>query len=707
MSRRRLFLAAAVLLTTGPARARVVRFVVTQIRTFADGASFGSVGQYQRLDGTAYLEADPRDPREAVIVNLDKAPKNASGKVEFSAPFFILKPTIMSRGNGKIFYVVNNRGNKQALAKYNYVPAGPGINDPISAADAGDGFLMRLGYTVVDAGWQGDVAPGGARLFPSFPVAVQADGSPIVQQVRIEYSDRSIPQAGIFTLGLEGDPSFRSYETADTTTSHSSLTVRDTVSGTGTPIASTAWAFGKCPTGAGSLVPTTTDTCVFSGFRADKLYQLLYPAKNPMVMGLAYAVTRDIGSFLRNQTFDDAGNQNPLALSATQVGIKRSYGFGSSSTGMYMRDFLYLGFNEDEANRKVFDAINVHIAGTHRLFANVEFADPNTYSRQDDRQDFLSESIAPLTYAVTTDPISGRRDGILKRPASDPLVVDTHTELEYYQFQASLNLHDGLGNPVELPDNVRMYFISNFQHGGGNPPASFPGPAGLCAYPTNPNYQGPTHRALLMAMDAWADQGLEPPRSRVPSVREGTLVTLGEARAAFPAIPGVLFPPFLNELRVLDFGPLFGSTGGVLTVLPPLPGAIYAVLVPKPDQDGLDLAGIHPIEVRVPLGTNTGWNVRALGRRAPNFCGLSGSYFPFATTKAERVAIGDPRKSLQERYEDHDGYVDAVREAAQELVEERLLLEEDATRFIHDAEASSVLRAVCSRGDGECGTEKD
>ncbi len=692
MERRTLFFAAAALLAAAPASARVARFVVTQVRTFADGTSFGSVGQYQRLDGTAWFEVDARDPHDAVIVNLDKAPKNAGGKVEFNAPFFILKPTIMSRGNGKIFYVVNNRGNKQALAKFNYVPAGPGINDPITAADAGDGFLMRLGYTVVDAGWQGDVAPGNSRLFPKFPVAVQAGGSPIVQQVRIEYSDRTIPQAGTFTLGLEGDPSFRSYETADPNTAHSSLTVRDTVGGTGTPIDPTHWAFGKCPAGAASLVPSTTDICLFDGFRADKLYQLLYPAKNPMVMGLAYAVTRDIGSFLRNQTFDDAGNPNPLALSSTQVGIKRSYGFGSSSTGMYMRDFLYLGFNEDEANQRVFDAINVHIAGTHRLFANVEFADPNTYSRQDDRQDFLSQSIAPLTYAVTTDPISGRRDGILKRPSSDPLVVDTHTELEYYEFQASLNLHDGLGNPVELPDNVRMYFISNFQHGGGNPPPSFPGPAGLCAYPTNPNYQGPTHRALLMAMDAWADQGVEPPRSRVPSVREGTLVTRDEASASFPAIPGVQFPPFLNELRVLDFGPLLGPTGGVLTVLPPLPGAHYAVLVPKPDEDGLDLAGIHPMEVRVPLGTNTGWNVRAPGRRAPNFCALSGSYFPFATSKAERMATGDPRKSLEERYRDHDGYVKAVEKAAKKMVHERLLLQEDADRFIATATASSVLR---------------
>src|SRR5256712_2858057 len=221
-----LLLAAA---STGASDARVDRFWLDQTRAFAGGMSFGDDGPYERLDGTAYIEADPRDPLNAVVVNLDRAPRNARGMVEFSAPFFILKPVDMARGNHKIFYGVNNRGNKQTLGYFHFAPAS---NNPLTAADAGDGFLMRLGYTIVDAGWQGDVAPGGNRLFPNFPVARQADGSQIVAAVRIEYSDRTIPQAGTFTLTLEGSPSFRSYETADTNTAHSTLTIRDTVSGT-------------------------------------------------------------------------------------------------------------------------------------------------------------------------------------------------------------------------------------------------------------------------------------------------------------------------------------------------------------------------------------------------------------------------------------------------------------------------------------------
>jgi Alpha/beta hydrolase domain len=676
--------------------ARVVRFVIEQTRSFAGDTSFGDVGPYQRLDGTAYMEVDPRDPLNAVIVNLDKAPRNARGLVEFSAPFFILKPADMARGNHKIFYGINNRGNKQTLGYFNYVPAGPGINDPITAADAGDGFLMRLGYTIVDAGWQGDVAnlPGSNVLFPNLPIAMQADGSLIIAAVRIEYSDRTIPQTGTFTLPLEGSPSFRSYPAADTNTAHSALTVRDEVSDQGpmTPIAPDQWAFGTCPTGKASLVPDPTQICLFGGFQADKLYMLIYPAKNPIVMGLGYAVTRDIGSFLRYETHDDVGSPNPLAASPNEVGIRRSYSFGSSSTGMYQREFLYLGFNKDEAHRRVFDARWIHKSGTNRLFANVEFADPNTYSRQDDRHDFVSTSYPPLTLAVTTDPISGIRDGLVKRPDTDGLIFESDTENEFYNMRASLNAADGLGRPVPLPKNVRLYFLSSFQHGGNNPPPSFPGPAGMCENPTNPNYHGPTVRALLMALDAWADWGIEPPESNYPRRHDGTLVTLDAAQKVFPKIPGVTFPPMLNELELLDFGPLFDSEGGILTELPPLFGPNYKIFVPKPDPDGLDIAGIRPIEIRAPLGTNAGWNVRTPGFRAPNLCGLSGSFVPFATTKTERLAKGDPRKSLQERYKNHEGYVDAVEKAAAELVRERFLLQEDADRFISDAKASSVLK---------------
>jgi hypothetical protein len=263
-------------------------------------------------------------------------------------------------------------------------------------------------------------------------------------------------------------------------------------------------------------------------------------------------------------------------------------------------------------------------------------------------------------------------------------------------MKASLNVTDGRGEPVSIPDNVRLYFLSGFQHGGNNPGGPFPGPNGTCQNPTNPNYHGPVVRALLMALDAWADRGIKPPESNYPTVQSGTLVSLKEARDAFPKIPGVTFPGMMNELELLDFGTTFKSEGGKLSKLPAGIGPSYKLFVPKGNEDGLAMAGIRPMEVRVPLGTNTGWNVRAVGSRGPNLCSLTGSFLAFATTKAERLASGDPRKSIEERYENHAGYVNAVRQAAKKLVEERLLLEEDANRFISAAEASNVLKTGTS-----------
>src|SRR2546425_1775576 len=587
--------------------ARVVRFVVEERLSFAGGMEWGTTGAYERLDGTAYMEVDPHDPLNAVIVNLDKAPRNARGMVEFNSPFLILKPVDMNRGNHKIWYGINNRGNVVEMRLRTLFPLAATTNDPLTTADAGDGLLLRLGYVFVDAGWQGDVAPGNNRLFPNFPVATQPGGAPIVAAVRIEYSDRTIPQAGTFTLTLEGNPNFRSCETADTNTAHSTLTVRDSVYGPKVLIPSNRWAFGSCPGGPATLVPTTTDICLFDGFRADRLYELIYPAKNPMVMGLAYAVTRDIGSFLRYQTHDDVGNPNPLALSPTNVGIRRAYSSGSSSTGMYQRDWLYLGFNEDEAHRQVFDAVTIYIAGTHRLFASVEFADPNTYSPQDSRPRFLSYSYPPLTFAVTTDPISGIHDAILKRPATDPLVFDIYGANEFWYMNASLNVADWLGNPLPVPDNVRLYLNSSFGPNTVTGLLSPSGPRGLCQNLTQTgDGAGPTLKALLVALDEWADQGVEPPKSKYPRVENKTLVSLEEAGEAFPAIPGVSFPTVLNQLELLNYGPQFGPEGGRLTLLPPVLGPGYKVLVPKLDEDGVDLPGIRPMQIRAPLGTNAG-----------------------------------------------------------------------------------------------------
>ena len=681
--------AAAVLIVTGivfawaaqSVEAKVVRLVVERTTPYAGGKAFGETGAFDRLEGTVYMEVDPHDPLNAVIVNLDRAPRNDAGLVEFSAPFVIIKPVDMTRGNRKLLYGINNRGNAIEIPFQTFPQLAPG-----ASPDTGDGLFFRLGYAFVDAGWAGDITTTATRLGATLPVALQADGSPIVADIRIESTGEG------YTLPLKGNDRFRSYETADTSTVRSTLTVREAIDGPRTLIPPDRWAFGTCATGRPSLSLSTTDICLFDGFTPDHIYDLTYPAKNPWVMGLGYAVTRDLGSFLRYARADDEGNPNPLTEPGGS-GLRRVYGLGISSTGMYLRDFLYLGFNEDETRRQVFDAVRIHIPGTHRLFANVEFADPNVYSRQDQHSDFTSHSYPPLTYAVTTDPISGLRDGILKRPETDPLVFHVDTANEFWQMNASLNVHDGAGNRVPLPDTVRLYSVASHSHVGASGVGATPTDTGTCANATN-GYRSyaPLMRALLVALDAWVDGDVDPPQSDYPDIRDGTLATVADAATAFPTIPGVTFPTVVNELSALYYGPTFGSAGGRHTVLPPARGPRYLALVPTPDRDGHDLAGIRTIDIAVPVGTNTGWNLRAPGPRGRDLCGLNGSFIPFAKTQADRLATGDPRLSLEERYGDHRGFVDAVRRASEQSVRRRFLLEEDAKITVEMAAASDILR---------------
>ncbi|HWX35235.1 MAG TPA: alpha/beta hydrolase domain-containing protein, partial [Steroidobacteraceae bacterium] len=401
-----------------PSEARVVKFVVEQRSTFVGGAAWGNVGAYEMLRGTAYLEVDPRDPRDAVIVDLENAPRNAHGMVDFSTQFLILKPVDPGRGNHKIFYAVNNRGNSLEGLLTATTAA------QVSGTDAG--YAMTEGYTIVDAGWEGDVIPTSTKLVATLPVAREANGGPIIGPMRYEYSDRV---SGSYTTNLEGTAGFLSYEAADTNTAHATFTVSDSEYGPKTLIPPNRWAFGTCPTGQASLVPDTVDLCYFDGFDNAKIYELIYQAKNPIVMGLGFATTRDVASFLRYETRDDVGNANPVGTAIT-----RAYAAGGSQTGGYLRDYIYLGFNEDESQRQVFDGIIPWIAGTDRVFINVRFADPNTYSEQDRQHNYLQSSYPPFTYAVTTDPLSGIHDGIMKRPRTDPLVMQVDSESEFWQL---------------------------------------------------------------------------------------------------------------------------------------------------------------------------------------------------------------------------------------------------------------------------------
>lgn len=704
----------ALLLIPALTDARVTRIEITSLEspTF-DGRVFGNVGQYEKLRGKIYGEVDPGDPLNAVIVNLDKAPQNTNGMVEYVTNFLIIKPVDMRKGNGKIFYEINNRGNHLGGFGINDISAG---NDPTTAEDAGNGFLQRQGYAIVDAGWEGDVLPGNFRLTAEFPIATE-NGAEITAPILVEFSDRYTRNADIqanggVSLPLSGSLSFASYESISTDQSVAGAELRvrfsdSTRPGTadipaGMVIPTSEWQFAKCSkdpdTGVLTSTPSTTDICLPAGFSVDKVYQFIYTAKNPRVMGLGYAVTRDLGSFLRFETEDDFGNPNPLARSRhrrsrASTGITQIYARGISSTGMYVRDFIYQGFNEDEEHRKVFDAMWTEIPGAHKLYLNYAFAQPNPYSVQH-RDRYVPDTSFPTTYAVTTDPLTGLTDGILKRCQDTdtcPKIFHVDSSTEYWQFRASLVTTDGLGNEIALPHNVRSYFMKGTQHG----PAAVPS-LGICQQLSDPLPRGARERAILVALDKWVTKGIPPPDSRYPRVSDGALVPFDQPSTGFPEIPGVIYAGLVNASGVRDFGPMVTENSGLVTMTPPVavPGGEHVILVPKVDADGNDVAGVGAVQLLVPIATYTGWNTRAAGFSEGDLCDLTGMFLPFAETKDERLAAGDPRLSLEERYKDHKSYVKAVRNAARKLRKEGFLLKEDEKKIIQEAQESDILREV-------------
>lgn len=670
--------------------ARLTRLEIASREPLADGMEFGKAGPYEKLRGTAFFEVDPSDPRNAQVFDVDKAQPNTRGMVEFSADMFILKPVDMRRGNRGLFFEVNNRGNKISLALMNDTPPDANGNDPTTARDIGNGWLMREGYVIAWVGWGADIAPGNDRLTVDFPVAMEGD-APISEVILTEFSDRNFGGGTPFTLALSGGAAFKSYEavSTDKTVAMAELRMRPSDSPrpsapdipAGVVVPPDHWSFARCPAGPPGD-PSTTDICLAGGFQNNMVYQLVYRATKSPVMGLGYLTSRDFVSFLRHAAADDDSSPNPVA------GISTTICQGISSSGMYYRDYLFQGFNEDEQGRRVCDGVNIHIPGVHKLFLNYRFAQPNPFSVQH-RDRYVPDTSSPVTYGVMTDPLTGMTDGILKRPATDPIVIHMDSSNEYWVFRSSLVTTDGLGHDIPLPDTVRVYFMSSQQHG----PAAVP-TLGICQQLNNPLPRGSILRAVLVALDEWVTKGIRPPDSRLPRVNNGTLVPPDQASTGFPNIPGVVYHGLVNASGVRDFGPLVMGNRGLVTLNPPVavPGKEHVVLVTKVDVDGNDVAGVRVPQLEVPIATHTGWNTRAAGFSEGDQCDLSGMFLPFANTRAERMTSGDPRLSLEERYRNHGGYVSRIVEAARVQRGERFLLQEDFDRIVKQAIESDVLK---------------
>jgi hypothetical protein len=359
-------------------------------------------------------------------------------------------------------------------------------------------------------------------------------------------------------------------------------------------------------------------------------------------------------------------------------GITHAYAWGRSQSGRYLRDFLYHGFNEDEFHRKVFDAVAPHVAGGGRLYLNYRFARPVTSSQQHTNQ--LEPELFPHAYNIIDDAQTGRRDGILKRPKTDPIVIHTQTSTEYWQKRGCLAHTDGKGTDLRLPDNVRLYVIASAQH--NSPYGSEPVRDGT-QYPVNPLPAGDVLRALMVALDLWVTKKILPPPSRYPNVRDRTLVSSNQT--GFPRIPGMRVAGLYNRQLFLDYGREI--LRGKIDEHPPKAfcNGGYKILLPKVNGDGNELAGIRLPQVEVPLGTYTGWNLRPRGLAEGELAGLLGSFIPLSKTKLDRRKTRDPRLSIEERYVDHDDYVAQFARAARLLVEQRYLLPEDGERMIVEA----------------------
>jgi len=663
-------------LTAAPADARITRIQVTSVEspTF-EGRTFGSVGAYEKLRGVAYGELDPEHPLNAVITDIEFAPRNAQGRVEYSMDFYILKPINLAQGNHKLFMEVNNRGGK-LFGGFNLSGGG---NDPTTAAHAGEAFLMNRGYTLAWSGWDPSAPPGGDRLTINVPVATNPDGSPITGP---SYEYIVFDNATSMTYEL-------SYPAATLDKSQATLTVRAHLNDPPVTIPADGWEYVDERTIR--LLPEGTP------FQQSHIYEFTYTAKDPVVAGIGLAATRDFVSFLRNETADDFGNPNPLAGD-----VQYTFAFTISQPGRYMNDFQTLGFNEDEEGRRVFDGIENWIAGGSGVAINYRFAQPARTERN--RQNHLyPEAIFPFAYPVMFDPLSGRTAGRIERCMASntcPKVFEINSANEYWVKAGSLLHTDLQGNDLPDPPNVRFYLLSSLEHTvSGSPPNS----PGICQQPRNPINPNPALRALFVALDEWVTQNREPPASDVPRVSKKTAVfavpvpgsqvgIVPQTALGWPNIPGVKYTGVTSTRYNLDFGPQLED--GIVTNYPPsvVGRPTYPHFVSKVDADGNDVAGIRLPPILAPIGTYTGWALRAPEFGGDDGCEGSGQFIPFRRTKAERLAAGDPRLSLEERYKNHAGYVEAVAKAANKLAKQRLLLPEDVQRYIAEAEASDVLR---------------
>lgn len=667
MVKRAFAVIAFVCVCSAVSEARVTRIEILKVERVAPPAppTAGAPAPpaYDRLSGKFYGEIDPVDPKNALITDIKLAPRNARGKVDYVGTFSLMKPVDSSTASGVMIYSVVNRGNGTAAAS-------------------------AEGHISLVSGWQGDVVPTATNQTIQVPRASNPDGSSITGPLTIRILDQGGTTARLMIP--RGTPSPYPPTTLDTTKATLVSAVFESAEGVKAgvvKIASADWAFANCESTPFPGTPDPARICLKSGFDPARLYELQYSVKDPLVLGVGFAATRDLNAFLRYERADDSGTPNPV------VGMVRSaISEGSSQSGAFLRAFIRLGFNQDETGRIVWEGSNPNIAA-RVIDLNRRFALPGG-----DVELYGLGTEAPVWWEDWNDVPRGRgTSGLLDRCRATntcPKIMETFGGAEIANLRASFMLvgTDAKAD-IPLPDTARRYFFPGITHGGGRGGfSSAETPANGCELPTNPAPSAPMRSALTKAFIGWVTTGAAMPPSRYPTLADGTLVRNTPATRGFPAIPGRP-APVTRPLLDYDLGPAFNyqDASGVVDA-PVTIRASLPQLVVKVDADGNEVAGIKSPLLAAPLGTYTAWNVTTSGPLKGQSCGLAGGFIPFAKTKAEREAKRDPRPSLEERYGSHEDYVGIVSAAANKLVQERFLLQQDADAMIAQARASDVLR---------------
>ncbi len=646
----------ALLLVAAPAYADVVRIEVKNRADVLNGQAFGATGPYEKLSGLIYFSIDPRNTANQIIADIDKAPRNAAGKVEFSSDFYLIKPKDPARGNGTLLYEVSNRGGKGMVGFFNFAT---GSLDPSTPENFGDGFLLEHGFTLLWVGWQFDppMRDGLVRVFA--PIAREPDGRPIQGLVRSDFVViETSRQASL------ADRDHQAYVVATPNDPAAALTVRDSVEGARRTIARDQWQFTEDGKGVRMA----------AGFEPKKIYEVVYRSQDPPVVGVGPAAIRDTVSRLKY------GAASELGLQAGS--IRRAIAFGISQSGRFLRTYLYYGFNEDEAHRMVFDGVMAHVAGGGRGSFNHRFAQPSR-----DGHPFINffypTDIFPFTDDPQRDPETGVVDGLLThsgKPQLQPKVFYTNSSYEYWGRAASLfhTTVDGQKD-MPLPANVRGYLLAAGQHGV----AGFPPSRTIGQQMNNPLDYRWVMRTLLLSMNRWTADGVAPPPSALPRVADGTLVTPDKLK--FPALPSVTVAKTPHRAYHANYGPDFISKG-IVSQEPPAIGSAFPILVPQVDADGNELAGIRVPELAVPLATYTGWNLFNERSGPPMvLASMQGSFIPLARSRSERERANDPRRSVEERYQGREQYLAQITKTANDLVSKGYLLKDDVQRIVEQA----------------------